>query len=176
MRQAKTAVESAETAAPGQPMTPAEATNGAAGVHGNRNGDFLGAFRLGGDMERFLWICFGGALGTGVRYLVSGWVFQALGSAFPYGTLAVNLFGSFLLGATMHLGLHSEWMSPTARLAVTTGALGGFTTYSTFSYETARLLQEGAWFFAGLNVAVTVLACLAASFLGFAAGRWLSGG
>ncbi|HEX9730528.1 MAG TPA: fluoride efflux transporter CrcB [Thermoanaerobaculia bacterium] len=127
-------------------------------------------------MARLLWICLGGALGTGARYLVSGWALALLGTSFPYGTLAVNLLGSFLLGATMSVGLSTEWMPPAVRLALTAGALGGFTTYSTFSYETMRLLQDGAWLFAGLNVALTVTLCLAASFLGFAVGGWLVGG
>jgi fluoride exporter len=127
-------------------------------------------------MERFLWICLGGALGTGARYLVSGGVLRLLGSSFPYGTLAVNVLGSFLLGALMHVGLASDALSPGLRLALGTGVLGGFTTYSTFSYETLRLLQEGAWLPAVLNVALTVVVCLAACFLGFASGRLLVGG
>lgn len=126
-------------------------------------------------MVRFLWICLGGAAGTGMRYLVSGWVLNALGSGLPYGTFAVNLIGSFLLGALMHVGLSTEWMSPNLRMAVTTGAMGGFTTYSTFSYETMRLLQEGSWGGATANVLATVVICLAASFLGFAVGRLLTG-
>jgi len=126
-------------------------------------------------MERFLWICVGGAAGTGARYLVAGWALSLLGPAFPYGTLAVNLLGSFLLGGLMHVGLSTEWLSPTLRLAVTTGAMGGFTTYSTFSYETAKLFQERAIGLAALNVTVTVVACLAATFLGLLAGRWVVG-
>lgn len=127
-------------------------------------------------MTRFLWICLGGALGTGARYLVTGWVLKLTGTAFPYGTLAVNLLGSFLLSAIVNVGLSTEWLSPTARLALTVGVLGAFTTYSTFSHETMRLLQDGAWLAAGVNVALTVTVCLVASFLGFAAGRWLVGG
>lgn len=126
-------------------------------------------------MERFLWICLGGACGTGARYLVSGAVLRWLGSGFPYGTLAVNLLGSFLLGALMHLGLTVEGMSPTLRLALTTGVMGGFTTYSTFSYETMRLLQENAYALALSNVAITVLTCLAACFLGVVAARTIVG-
>lgn len=127
-------------------------------------------------MERFVWICVGGAVGTGARYLVSGWSLKLLGPSFPYGTLVVNLLGSLLLGALMHLGTATDAMSPTMRLAVTTGAMGGFTTYSTFSYETMRLMQEGAWGSAALNIGVTVVACLAASVSGFALARWWVGG
>jgi len=126
-------------------------------------------------MSRLLWISLGGAVGTGARYLLAGWVQRALGPAFPYGTLSVNLIGSFLLGVLMVVGLQTELMSPTVRMAVTTGAMGGFTTYSTFSYETLGLMQQGAWGSAALNIGVTITVCLAASFLGFAVGRWLVG-
>jgi len=126
-------------------------------------------------MNRFLWVCFGSAVGGGARYLVSGWA-QSLGASFPYGTLAVNLIGSFLLGGLMFLGVEANLMPPTVRIAVTTGVLGGFTTYSTFSYETMRYLQDGAWEIAVANVAVTVFGCLGGCLLGWAGARWLLGG
>lgn len=126
-------------------------------------------------MDRLLWICLGGAAGTGARYLLAGWMLSALGPAFPYGTLAVNAIGSFLLGLLMQVGLATEWMSPTLRLALTTGVMGGFTTYSTFSYETLKLVEDRALGMAALNVCVTVIGCLAAAFLGMAAGRWIAG-
>jgi CrcB protein len=127
-------------------------------------------------MERFVWICLGGAVGTGARYLVSGWALRWLGSGFPWGTLAVNVLGSFLIGAVMHLGVTVDWMSPTLRLALTAGVLGGFTTYSAFSYETLRLLQEDAWLLALGNVGLTVTACFGACLLGFVAARAIVGG
>ncbi len=80
-------------------------------------------------MSRLLWICLGGAVGSGARYLVSTWVLAALGPAFPWGTLAVNAIGSFLLGALMHVGLSTDLLSPTLRIALSTGVLGGFTTF-----------------------------------------------
>jgi len=126
-------------------------------------------------MERLLWICLGSAVGGGARYLVSGWAIKALGSAFPYGTLAVNFVGSFLLAALMFAGLEAGAMSPTLRLALTTGMMGGFTTYSTFSYETMRYLQAGAWGIAIANVLVTVLTCLVACLLGWSVARWWFG-
>lgn len=126
-------------------------------------------------MNRFLWVCLGSAVGGGARYLVSGWVLRALGPAFPYGTLAVNMLGSFLLAALMFAGVEASAMSPTMRLALTTGAMGGFTTYSTFSFETMRLLQQGTWGMAVANVMVTVFACLVASLLGWASARALMG-
>ncbi len=127
-------------------------------------------------MSRFFWICFGGAVGTGARYLLSGWALDALGTAFPFGTYAVNVIGSFCVGFLMQVGLTTPLLSPTLRLALTTGVMGGFTTYSTFNYETIRYIQDGAWPLAATNVLVTVTGCLLAGFLGLAAGRWLFGG
>jgi fluoride exporter len=127
-------------------------------------------------MSRFLWICLGGAAGTGARYLLSGWALAVLGTSFPFGTLAVNVIGSFLVGLLMQVGLATPLMSPTLRLALTTGVMGGFTTYSTFNYETIRYFQDGSWEIALANVSITLAGCLAAGFAGVAAGRWLFGG
>jgi CrcB protein len=124
-------------------------------------------------MSRFLWICLGSALGGGARYLLSGWVLKVLGPAFPYGTLAVNLIGSFLIAGLMYAGVEKAMISPTVRLTLSVGVLGGFTTYSTFSYETMRSLEEGAWGVAIANVLVTVLGCLLACVLGWAGAKWL---
>jgi fluoride exporter len=127
-------------------------------------------------MSRFLWICLGGAAGTGARYLLSGLTLSAFGASFPYGTLAVNVIGSFLVGLLMQVGLATPLLSPTLRLTLTTGVMGGFTTYSTFNYETIRYVQDGAWHLAAVNVSITLATCLAAGFAGVAAGRWLFGG
>lgn len=126
-------------------------------------------------MARWFWVCFGSAVGGGARYLLSGWASNALGSSFPYGTLAVNVIGSFLLGGLMVAGVETALMPPIVGLALTTGVMGGFTTYSTFSYETMQYLQDGAWGIATVNVLVTVVICLGACFLGWAAGRALVG-
>lgn len=127
-------------------------------------------------MSRFLWICAAGAVGTGARYLISGWALAALGAGFPYGTLAVNVIGSFLIGFVMQVGLATPLLSPTLRMTLTTGFIGGFTTYSTFNYETIRLVQDGAWKLAVGNVAITLAACFAAGLGGIALGRSLFGG
>lgn len=126
-------------------------------------------------MARFLWICAAGAAGTGARYLLSTWLSRAAGPAFPWGTLAVNLLGSFLLGTIMEIGLSTAILSPTIRLTLATGLMGGFTTYSSFNYETVRSLQSGNWLLASLNVGATVLGCLAAGILGIWAGRLVAG-
>jgi fluoride exporter len=117
---------------------------------------------------RLLFICLGGAIGTGARYLLAGWSARQFGTGFPYGTLLVNLIGSFLLGFLMGLG--TTW-SPTLRLALTTGVMGGFTTYSTFNYETTAYVRDGAWLLAFSNVALTLILCFAGGLLGIGAAR-----
>jgi CrcB protein len=126
-------------------------------------------------MARFLWICLGGAAGTGARYVVSVWLLRALGPSFPFGTLAVNASGCFLLGAIMHAGLATDLLSPTLRLVLATGVMGGFTTYSTFNYETMQYLREGAWEMATLNVSTTLALGLGSGALGVATARWMVG-
>lgn len=125
-------------------------------------------------MERFLWICLAGAAGTGTRYLIALWTAQRLGSAFPYGTLLVNLGGCFAIAALMHAALTLGWPA-TTRAAVTIGFLGGLTTYSSFNYETMRLFEEGASAAAALNLALTVLGGFAAGWLGLIAAREVLG-
>lgn len=126
-------------------------------------------------MVRFLWICLGGAIGTGARYLISGWALKRFGTSFPYGTLAVNLIGSFLIGAIMQVALTTALLPPTGRLVLAVGVLGGFTTYSSFNYETIHYFQEGAWLMGFLNILIMVAACLAAGVAGLASARWLVG-
>jgi CrcB protein len=124
-------------------------------------------------MSRFLMICLGGALGTGARYALTGWAAQAFGPSFPFGTLLVNLVGSFLISAVMEIGLATELLPAPARMTLTAGVLGGFTTYSSFSYETLELFRRGAWAIGIVNVTVTVAGCLVACLLGLWAARAL---
>ena len=117
-------------------------------------------------MARFLLVCAGGAFGTGARYLLGGWAQRALGTAFPYGTLIINALGSFLIVILMHLSIQRGVISPDLRVILTTGVMGGFTTYSTFNYETIRLMQDGALGLGALNILATVVVCLLAGGLG----------
>jgi CrcB protein len=119
-------------------------------------------------LTRFLLICLGGAVGTGARYLTALWASSAFGPAFPAGTLIVNVLGSFLLGFLMGL---SPLFSANARLTLTTGVMGGFTTYSTFNYETTNYFREGAWLMGATNVAATLVGCLAAGLAGLTLAR-----
>ena len=120
-------------------------------------------------MARFLLICAGGAIGTGARYLFSTAMTRAFGN-FPFGTLGVNVLGSFLVSVLMVLALEKSVLSQDLRLILVTGVMGGFTTYSSFNYETLHLAQSGAAGLAVANVAVTLVACLLAG----AAGIWLA--
>jgi fluoride exporter len=126
-------------------------------------------------VERFLLICLGGAVGTGLRYLTSGVAARWLGADFPYGTFLVNIAGSFLIGVIQEVGTTSLLISDTTRLFLAVGIMGGMTTYSSFSYETVRLAQSGAWAQAWLNVLVTTAICLGLCFLGIAVGKLIVG-
>src|SRR5262245_21469161 len=119
-------------------------------------------------MTRFLLVCLGGAVGTGARYLTALWASSAFGPAFPAGTLIVNVVGSFLLGLVMGM---TPLFSANVRLMLATGVMGGFTTYSTFNYETTNFFRQGAWLLGAANIAATLLGCLAAGLAGLALAR-----
>jgi CrcB protein len=121
----------------------------------------------------FLLVCVGGAIGSGARYLVATWAAATFGTGFPSGTLIVNVVGSFLVGAILETSLHSAAISTTLRLFLTTGVMGGFTTYSSFNYETLRLFEDGSVGRAVLNLCLTVFGCITAGVLGLAAARLL---
>lgn len=113
-------------------------------------------------------IALGGAAGTLGRYGI-GLLAQRTGASFPFGTLAINVVGSFLLGLFAR-SLIGTTMSPELRVALTVGFCGGFTTFSTFSYETATLIESGQWPRAILYAIASVLLSIAATFAGFAVG------
>ena len=106
-----------------------------------------------------------------MRYLVSGWV-QRLDpwNGFPLGTFAVNFVGSSLLGFLAGLSESRFVFPPAARLFLFIGVLGGFTTYSTFTYETLALLREGEYGKAGANVIGTLFLCLTGAWVGYQTG------
>ena len=122
-------------------------------------------------METIAVIALFGALGCLSRYFFSGWVYSWAGHAFPSGTFAVNVFGAFLIGLIMEFSTRSTLISPTLRVGLTIGFLGGLTTFSTFSYETFRLLEDGELLVAMVNVLTSVSACLIFTWLGIVAAR-----
>jgi fluoride exporter len=126
-------------------------------------------------VQRALLISLGGAIGTLARYLTAVAAARMFGVDFPWGTLGVNLFGAFAIGFVQTLGLDALLISDDARLFLSTGIMGGLTTYSAFSYEAVRLAEIGAWPQAALYVVVTTVACLGLCYLGMGAGRLLVG-
>ena len=119
----------------------------------------------------------GGAIGSALRYAMSTWIAEATDSTFPWGTLAVNVIGSFVIG--FFTGLTGPdgplLVSPIARAFVTIGILGGFTTFSSFSLQTMLLVQDGQWFSAAGNILSSVALCLVAAGVGMALATVLSG-
>ncbi len=113
------------------------------------------------------YVALGGALGALARYGISGWVYDRMGESFPWGTLVVNLVGCLALGLVIRW-LQVSAVSPEVRPFLTIGVLGAFTTFSTFSYETVALLQEGQWLRAGLYMGGSVVLGLIAMVAGMA--------
>ena len=114
-----------------------------------------------------VYIALAGVIGTLARYYLQGWVQHRSGLAtFPAGTLAINLIGSFVIGFVIRLATGSTLIHPDVRAALTIGFCGAFTTMSTFSYESMKLLADGEYWYAGLYMGGTVIGCLAAVIAG----------
>jgi len=118
-----------------------------------------------------MFVAIGGGIGSVTRYLTSVWAAGRFGADFPYGTLIVNIIGCFLIGlfmvlATEKISLPNHW-----RLMIASGFLGGLTTFSSFGYETLKLVQDGALAPALQNVAANLISGLIATWLGIIAAR-----
>jgi CrcB protein len=122
---------------------------------------------------QILAIAGGGAIGAVARFLVSTGVYRLLGRDFPWGTLAVNVLGSFAMGLLFMLLLERSLVAPEARAAILVGFLGSFTTFSTFSLETLTLVEQGDLLRGMLNVVASVVVCVAACWAGILAARAL---
>ncbi|MCZ4339531.1 fluoride efflux transporter CrcB [Shewanella colwelliana] len=116
-------------------------------------------------MTNLLFVALGGSIGAVFRYLISLFMIQVFGSSFPFGTLVVNILGSFLMGVIYALGQVSE-VSPELKALVGVGLLGALTTFSTFSNETLLLIQGGDWLKAFLNIALNLCLCIFMVYLG----------
>jgi fluoride exporter len=110
-----------------------------------------------GDNLRLLWIAIFGAIGTLARYGLQGVVQIRTGSTFPYGTLLINLTGCFLLGLIGQFTLNRMVISPDWRVAIAVGFFGGYTTFSSFGWETAKMLEDGEWLRAATYVGASVV-------------------
>lgn len=119
-------------------------------------------------MTTYLWIALGSALGGIARFWCSSTIDRMIGETFPWGTFMVNLTGSFVIGLLGTLsGPEGRWFLPTdARIFVMVGLCGGYTTFSSFSYQTLNLARDGEWLWAGANVIISVVVCLAAVWFG----------
>ena len=124
-------------------------------------------------MTAYLWIAAGSGLGGMARYATSGLMAAQFGTAFPWGTLLINIVGSFLIGLVAALtGPEERWpVAPDIQRFLTVGFLGGYTTFSAFSLETLKLVQDGAMLRASAYVGLSVALCLVAVSAGYAAGK-----
>lgn|ERR1039457_6628240 len=125
-------------------------------------------------MQTVLFIAGFGALGCLTRYYMSNWVYELLGRTFPYGTFAVNVVGAFFIGVVMELSLRSTLISQNLRVGLTIGFMGGLTTFSTFSYETFTLLEDGQFITAFANVLASVAVCLVFTWAGIFVARQIT--
>ncbi len=122
-------------------------------------------------MGQTLAIAAGGAAGALLRFWAANWVYSIMGRGFPYGTMAVNLLGSLLMGFCYAWLVERSVLGPEWRALVMVGFLGAFTTFSTFSIETINLLEGGELLKAVLNMVLSVLLCVIAAWLGLQLGR-----
>jgi CrcB protein len=118
-----------------------------------------------------LYVALGSAIGGVARYILGGLAQRLFDTTFPVGTLVINVSGSLLLGAFIRYATETPTLSPDLRAFLTIGLCGGYTTFSTFSYETVALLEDGEWTRAGMYVAASVLLAIVGTLLGFALAR-----
>ena len=121
----------------------------------------------------FFLVFLGGGIGATARYWLQGVVYRYTSAGFPYGTLAVNVLGSFAIGFLMSLFEERFVVNASLRVFLTIGILGGFTTFSSFSFETMALFREGSYLFGFANVLLSVVTCLGATWFGIAIGKLL---
>jgi fluoride exporter len=119
-------------------------------------------------MLLYFWLGLGGAIGTIARFWLNGIISRHYGETFPFGTLAINVTGSFIIGLFFALtGPEGRWLvGPTFRMFFMIGICGGYTTFSSFSLQTLNLARDGEWLYAGGNVVLSVVLCLVAVWLG----------
>jgi CrcB protein len=121
----------------------------------------------------YLWIGLGAVVGASARYLISGFVAKLLPSGFPYGTLFINVSGSFLLGFFLVWTSERLLVDPRWRLLVAIGFCSSYTTFSSYAFETFGLFEQGQWLLMGLNVITSNMFCLISVLAGAALARWL---
>jgi len=125
-------------------------------------------------MTKYLLVAFGGALGSTLRFWAGGYVSTRLGTRFPYGTFVINITASFLIGFIMTLLAERTHWSPNWRFLIPVGFIGGYSTFSTFEYETFRVFQDGEFLIAAINVVFSVVLGFFSVWLGVITGRTIA--
>jgi CrcB protein len=122
----------------------------------------------------YLWIAIGGALGSVSRYWIGGFVSEKIGASFPWGTLVINISGSFVISVVGAIASPEGRLDPQARQFATQflmiGVCGGYTTFSSFSWQTLNLIRDREWLYAGGNILLSVVLCMIAVWLGWMLG------
>lgn len=127
---------------------------------------------MGLHLRLLLTVGLGGAIGSAARFELGNLIQARSSGSFPFGTLVINVTGSFLLGFLVRIGLDTASVSPDMRLLLAVGVCGGYTTFSTFSYESIHLIERGEYGRAAVYVAGSVILSLAATAAGLAVARW----
>jgi fluoride exporter len=125
-------------------------------------------------MTKYLMVCIGGGIGSLLRFWVGGYVGNRLGTRFPYGTFLINCTASFLIGFILTLLAERSNWSPNWRYLIPIGFIGGYSTFSTFEYETFRAFQDGELLISGLNVVLSVVVGFVSVWLGVITGRTIA--
>jgi len=125
-------------------------------------------------MTKYLFVAFGGALGSTLRFWAGGYVSSRLGTRFPYGTFIINITASFLIGFIMTLLAERTHWSPNWRYLIPIGFLGGYSTFSSFEYESFRVFQDGEFLIAGMNIVFSVAVGFFSVWLGVITGRTIA--
>jgi CrcB protein len=127
-------------------------------------------------MLEYVWVAIGGALGSVSRFWLSGVVASKFGETFPWGTLVINITGSFLIGFLAAMGApEARWIiTPRTKLFMMIGFCGGYTTFSSFSLQTLNLLRDREWLYAGGNILLSVILCMIGVWLGYLLGTTLN--
>ncbi len=121
----------------------------------------------------YLWIALGAVVGASARYFVSGYIARTFSTAFPYGTLAINVTGSLVLGFFLILAGERMLLDPRWRFLIAIGFCGSYTTFSSYAFETFAYMEQGQWLLMAVNVVTSNALCLAAVVAGAALARWL---
>ena len=124
-------------------------------------------------LSNYLWIALGAVVGAGSRYFLSTIVARDFASAFPYGTLLINITGSLILGFFLVFSTERVLFDPRWRLLVAVGFCGSYTTFSSYAFESFALMEQGQWLLTGINIVASNALCLVAVLAGAALARGL---